>query len=116
MSFPDTADGTGASQTERYFTPAQVAARFLARLETVKLWIAEGRLRAESGGRSGYRIPESALLEFQDQAYRREQFNGIDHGMQSWPNERPAASALPIPVETAAAGEATAPRWPYGHG
>ncbi len=102
--------------SERYLKPAQVAGRFLTRIEVVKQWIEEGRLRAEAGGRSGYRIPESAVLQFQQQAYRRENFNGVNHGLHSWPTERLESSSLPIPVETAAEGEAAAPRWPFPHG
>jgi hypothetical protein len=108
-------EGTKPAETERYLSPAQVAARFLTRIEVVTQWIAEGRLQAEPGGRVSYRIPESAVLAFEKQAHRRENYNGADHGLHSWPNEQPESSALPIPVETAAAGEATAPRWPFSH-
>ncbi|HLZ69706.1 MAG TPA: hypothetical protein VKV26_07315 [Dehalococcoidia bacterium] len=102
-------------QGERYLSPGEVAGRLLLRLESVLELIEEGRLRAEPGGRSGYRIPESALLDFRQQAYRREHFPGVDHGLHSWPTDAPRSSNLPVPAQNAAENEALAPRWPFPH-
>lgn len=100
---------------EVFYSPGYVAARFLTRVENVRQWIEEGRLRAEPGGRHGYRIPESALAAFRAEAYRRERFNGVDHGLHSWPTEQPQSSTLPVPAQNAAEAEALAPRWPFPH-
>jgi len=111
------AEGTPPDDEERYLTPAAVAGRFLARIDDVLRWIAEGRLRAERGGRAGWRIPESAVQEFAEQAYRRERYSGLDHGLHSWPTDKPEPSTnLPMPAQTAPEAEALAPRWPFPHG
>jgi hypothetical protein len=102
-------------QGERYLSPGQVAGRLLMRVDNVLDLIKEGQLRAEPGGRMGYRIPESALLEFQQRAYRREAFPGLDHGLHSWPTDAPQSSTLPVPAQSAAENEALAPRWPFPH-
>jgi excisionase family DNA binding protein len=100
---------------ERLLSPAEVAARFLTRVENVRRWVEEGRLRAVPGGRSGFRIPESALEDFRKTAYRRENFNGVDHGLRSWPADNPQSSNLPVPAQNAGEAEAQAPRWPFPH-
>ena len=109
--------GTGetVASAEVYYSPGYVAAHFLTRIENVRQWIAEGRLRAEPGGRAGFRIPASALEAFRQQAYRREYFAGVDHGLRSWPTEQPQSRALPVPAQSAAEAEALAPRWPFPH-
>lgn len=43
-----------------------VAARFGVHVETVRRWIKAGRLRAERTLGGHYRIPESALSEFEN--------------------------------------------------
>ncbi len=102
-------------QGERFLSPGQVAGRLLMRVEGVLDLINEGRLQAEPGGRSGYRIPERALLEFQRTAYRREHFPGVHHGLHSWPTDQPRSSNLPVPAQNAAENRALAPRWPFPH-
>jgi hypothetical protein len=110
-----TSHGDTSGPPERYLSPAAVAGRFLARIETVRRWIDEGRLRTERDAEGGLRVPESALREFQQQAYRRERFNGVDHGLHSRPIDQPESSALPVPAQNAAEAEALAPRWPFPH-
>lgn len=102
-------------QGDRYLSPAEVAGRLLMRVEGVIDLINEGRLQAEPGGRSGYRIPERALLEFRRTAYRREHFPGVNHGLHSWPTDQPQSSTLPVPAQNATENEALAPRWPFPH-
>src|SRR5579884_4122445 len=101
-----------AAGGERLLSPAAVAGRFLARISDVERWIAEGRLRSVQTPR-GPRVPESALVEFQKQAYRRENFNGVDHGLHSWPDRAAGPQSLPVPVENAGEAFAEAPRWPF---
>lgn len=102
------------AEQEEYLSPGAVAAMFLARIDTVLRWIDEGRLPAVRDARGAVRIPARAVRDFQAQAYRRERFNGVDHGLHSWPVDRPASS-LPVPVQSAAEAEAVAPRWPFSH-
>lgn len=49
---------------EKYFTCAEVAELWRVELRTVQNWCAAGKLRAFKAGKD-YRIPESALSEFQ---------------------------------------------------
>ena len=50
-------------EDERLLTVKQVAERFGVRLETVRRWISDGRLKATmpGGTKVGYRIPSSEV-------------------------------------------------------
>ncbi len=110
------AESTPPPQQERYLSLGAVAGRFLTRIENVHKWVAEGKLKAEPDSRGRLRIPESSVLAFQEQAFRRENFPGLDHGERSWPSRRPAGQNLPVPVETERERELAVQRWPYPHG
>lgn len=101
--------------TERYLSIAAVAGRFLVTLDNVRQWIADGKLKTVRSPRGSTLVTESSLLDFQAQAYRREAFNGIDHGLHSWRTEEPQSSMLPVPAMGAGEAEALAPRWPFPH-
>lgn len=110
-------DGTTENEGEQYFSPGAVAGRFLVRIEDVYRWIDEGRLQSVSGRRGRPMIAESALLDFQRTAYRRENFSGVDHALHSWPSDDQETTNLPmIPVQNFEQAEAKAPNWPFPHG
>ena len=100
---------------ERLLSPAAVAARFLTRIDNVQRWIDEGKLKAVRDGRGRTRIPESAVRDFQERAYRRENFPGIHHGLHSWPPDTTEAGNLPAVVEAGVDPGLTAARWPFPH-
>ncbi|HEY8836238.1 MAG TPA: hypothetical protein VIO16_00890 [Dehalococcoidia bacterium] len=109
-------EGTKPNEDERYLSLGAVAGRFLVRIDDVHRWIGQGRLKTVTGPRGKVLIPESALLEFQRTAYRRENYNGTDHGLHSWPTDIPEVSNLPmIPVQNFQQAEANAPIWPFAH-
>lgn len=100
-----------ADEPERLLSPAAVAGKFLARIDNVLEWIAEGRLRAVQTPR-GPRVPLSALDAFTADAYRREHFVGVNHGLHSRPNEPAQNSTLPVPADLPAP-EIKDSRWPF---
>jgi hypothetical protein len=106
-----TSAGT-APAGERLLTPAAVAAFFITRVDNVLAWIAQGRLPTVETPR-GPRIPESAVREFARQAYRRENHNGIDHGLHSRRNEATQTVFLPLPISEEPGQAVEDARWPF---
>ncbi len=98
---------------ERTLSRGEVAGRLLAALSTVQRWIDEGRLATVPGPRGSVRIPERALLAFEQQAFRRENFNGVDHGLHSWPEDYALSTNALVPVQDAEQAQEDAPRWPF---
>jgi excisionase family DNA binding protein len=53
---------------ERWFTVEQIAELLQVHEQTVRRWLRDGALAGRNfGGRTGYRVPESALKTFLEQ-------------------------------------------------
>jgi excisionase family DNA binding protein len=100
---PDRVDEDG------WLTVYEVAGQLLARPETVKTWIREGRLPAEDRGRLGLRVPKREVEAFIITHFQYEGFRSADHSFSSGVGEAVLA-ATDIPeqaVERQGAG------WPF---
>jgi excisionase family DNA binding protein len=92
-----------------WLTVYEVAGRLLARPDSVRAWIRDGRLPADDRGRLGYRVARQAVDEFIKGHLRSEGFNAADHSFSSGVGED-VLSATAIPeqsVERQGAG------WPF---
>lgn len=93
---------------ERWLTVYEAAAMTLQHPDTVRRWIAEGRLQAEDRGRMGLRVRESDVEQYVNEVFRSDIGRSpADKGLSSNLVGYVQSDALPNEVERAGAG------WPF---
>ena len=104
----DYASGLRADRSaeERWLSVYEAAAMMLQHPDTVRRWIADGLIRAESRGRFGLRVPESEVERYLGTNFV-ERRSPADHALSS--NVVNAIPTLNQPQERAIAGAG----WPF---
>lgn len=107
----DYASGLGASRDtdERWLSVYEAAAMVLQHPDTIRRWITDGLIRAESRGRLGLRIPEHEVQRYLQTNFNSDKRNPADHALSS--NVINAVTTLNQPRERIIRGAG----WPFNH-
>lgn len=81
----DYASGLGASRAtdERWLSIYEAAAMVLQHPDTIRRWITDGLIQAESRGRLGLRVPEREVQRYLHANFNSDKRNPADHALSS---------------------------------
>jgi hypothetical protein len=97
----------GSNSGERWLSVYEAAAMVLQHPDTVRRWITDGLVRAESRGRLGLRIPESEMQRYLADNFKADKRNPANHALSS--NVVNSIPTLNQPLEREIAGAG----WPF---